>query len=68
MSTVTLLTGRAAPLPGGDTLSGIDKTPVSRPLTLAKLNVLAEGWRKYAVRRLESRRVEDWSARLGGPA
>ncbi|BBU55932.1 molybdenum cofactor sulfurase [Mameliella alba] len=35
---------------------------------IAALDVLAEGWRKYAVRRLESRRVEDWSARLDGTA
>ena len=35
---------------------------------IAALDVLAEGWRKYAVRRLESHRVEDWSARLDGSA
>lgn len=35
---------------------------------IAALDVLAEGWRKYAVRRLESGRVEDWSARLDGTA
>lgn len=35
---------------------------------IAALDVLAEGWRKYAVRRLESRRIEDWSARLDGKA
>jgi MOSC domain-containing protein YiiM len=35
---------------------------------IAALDVLAEGWRKYAVRRLENRRVEDWSARLDGTA
>lgn len=35
---------------------------------IAELDVLAEGWRKYALRRLESRRVEDWSARLDGSA
>ncbi|ABL69537.1 MOSC domain-containing protein [Paracoccus denitrificans] len=35
---------------------------------IAALDVLAEGWRKYAVRRLESHRVEDWSARLDGTA
>lgn len=35
---------------------------------IAALDVLAEGWRKYAVRRLKSRRVEDWSARLDGTA
>lgn len=35
---------------------------------IAALDVLAEGWRKYAVRRLNRRRVEDWSARLDGTA
>ena len=30
--------------------------------------VLAEGWRRYAVRRLESGRVEDWAPRLEGQA
>lgn len=34
---------------------------------LAALDVLAEGWRKYAVRRLDSGRVEDWTKRLDGP-
>ena len=33
---------------------------------MAALEHLPEGWRKYARRRLETRRVEDWSARLGG--
>ena len=33
---------------------------------MAALDVLAEGWRKYAVRRLESGRVEDWRNRLDG--
>ncbi|HWL57235.1 MAG TPA: MOSC domain-containing protein [Paracoccus sp. (in: a-proteobacteria)] len=33
---------------------------------IAALDLLAEGWRKYAVRRLESGRVEDWSPRLNG--
>lgn len=33
---------------------------------IAALDLLAEGWRRYAVRRLESGRVEDWSARLEG--
>lgn len=33
---------------------------------MAALEVLAEGWRKYAVRRLRSGRVEDWSRRLEG--
>ncbi len=35
---------------------------------MAALDVLAEGWRNHAVRRLESRRVEDWSKRLDGTA
>lgn len=44
--------------------------PLNRPELegIAALDVLAEGWRKYAVRRLESGRVEDWSARLDGTA
>lgn len=33
---------------------------------IAGLDVLAEGWRKYAVRRLDSGRVEDWTKRLDG--
>jgi MOSC domain-containing protein YiiM len=33
---------------------------------IAGLGVLAEGWRKYAVRRLDSGRVEDWTKRLDG--
>ncbi|TKA97321.1 MOSC domain-containing protein [Cereibacter changlensis] len=34
---------------------------------IAALDVLAEGWRNYAVRRLDSGRVEDWTKRLDGP-
>lgn len=33
---------------------------------MASLDVLAEGWRRHARRRLESGRVEDWSSRLEG--
>lgn len=33
---------------------------------IAALDVLAESWRKYAARRLESGRVEDWRKRLDG--
>ncbi|MBK4216957.1 MOSC domain-containing protein [Paracoccus caeni] len=33
---------------------------------IAALDVLAEGWRRYATRRLESGRVEDWRPRLEG--
>jgi MOSC domain-containing protein YiiM len=35
---------------------------------IVALDVLAEGWRRYAIRRLESGRVEDWSKRLEGSA
>lgn len=31
---------------------------------MAEINHLADGWRKYALRRLKNRQVEDWSARL----
>lgn len=34
MPDIILLTGRAAPLPGSDKFSGIDKQPVDRPLML----------------------------------
>lgn len=33
---------------------------------IAALEVLAEGWRRYAQRRLDSGRVEDWRPRLEG--
>ncbi|RNF33582.1 MOSC domain-containing protein [Paracoccus methylarcula] len=33
---------------------------------MASLDVLAEGWRRHARRRLESGQVEDWSRRLEG--
>ncbi|MGB3897411.1 MAG: MOSC domain-containing protein [Mesorhizobium sp.] len=33
---------------------------------IAALDVLAEGWRKYAARRLDSGKVEDWNRRLDG--
>ena len=36
--------------------------------TIAALDVLAEGWRRYAQRRLDSGRVEDWRPRLEGKA
>ncbi len=35
-------------------------------MQMAALDVLAEGWKRYARRRLESGRVEDWSKRLEG--
>ena len=33
---------------------------------IATLDILAEGWRRHAQRRLDSGRVEDWSPRLDG--
>ena len=33
---------------------------------MAQIPHLADGWKRYAVRRLENRKVEDWSARLQG--
>lgn len=35
---------------------------------IADLQVLAQGWRRYATRRLDSGKVEDWSPRLEGGA
>ncbi|MFC3169826.1 MOSC domain-containing protein [Paracoccus fontiphilus] len=35
---------------------------------IAALEVLADGWRRHAVRRLDSGRVEDWRPRLEGKA
>jgi len=33
---------------------------------MAEVPHLADGWKRYAVRRLENRKVEDWSSRLEG--
>ncbi|MCX2697333.1 MULTISPECIES: MOSC domain-containing protein [Ochrobactrum] len=33
---------------------------------MANLAHLADGWKRYAIRRLENRKVEDWSSRLEG--
>ncbi len=46
----------------------VDRLNLRELASIAALDVLAEGWRKYAVRRLESGRVEDWSKRLDGTA
>ncbi|RHZ93547.1 MOSC domain-containing protein [Cereibacter sphaeroides] len=46
----------------------VDRMNLAELEGMAALDVLAEGWRNYAVRRLESRRVEDWSKRLDGTA
>lgn len=44
----------------------VDRLNLDELKGMAALDVLAEGWRKYAVRRLESGRVEDWRKRLDG--
>lgn len=46
----------------------VDRLNLDELKGIAALDVLAEGWRKYAVRRLESGRVEDWRNRLDGTA
>ena len=46
----------------------IDRLNLDELKGIAALDVLAESWRKYAVRRLESGRVEDWRKRLDGTA
>lgn len=46
----------------------IDRLNLHELRGIATLEVLAEGWRNYARRRLESGRVEDWSKRLDGKA
>lgn len=44
----------------------VDRLNLAELKAIAALEVLAEGWRKYASRRLESGRVEDWRKRLDG--
>ncbi len=44
----------------------VEKMNLAELKGIAALDVLAEGWRKYAVQRLESGRVEDWNKRLEG--
>lgn len=44
----------------------VDRMNLAELEQIAALEVLAEGWRKYAVRRLASGQVEDWRARLEG--
>lgn len=46
----------------------VDRLNLDELQGIAALDVLAEGWRRYAVRRLESGQVEDWSRRLEGGA
>lgn len=44
----------------------VDRMNIDALSQMAALDVLAEGWKRYARRRLESGRVEDWSKRLEG--
>lgn len=44
----------------------IDRLNIAELQGIAALDVLAEGWRRHASRRLESGQVEDWSKRLEG--
>ena len=44
----------------------VDRMNLAELRGIAALDVLAEGWRKYAIRRLDSGRVEDWNKRLEG--
>ncbi|MTH64499.1 MOSC domain-containing protein [Paracoccus shanxieyensis] len=44
----------------------VDRLNLPELQGIAALDVLAEGWRSYAARRLDSGKVEDWSARLEG--
>ena len=46
----------------------VDRLNLAELQGIAALEVLADGWRRYAIRRLESGQVEDWSKRLEGSA
>jgi len=46
----------------------VDRLNLAELRGIAGLEVLAEGWRRHAVRRLESGRVENWTRRLEGGA
>lgn len=46
----------------------VDRLNRTELASIAGLDVLAEGWRRYAQRRLDSGRVEDWRPRLEGKA
>ncbi|MBP6678256.1 MAG: MOSC domain-containing protein [Paracoccus sp.] len=46
----------------------VDRMNLDELVGIAALDVLADGWRRYATRRLESGRVEDWTKRLEGRA
>ncbi|MEX1826770.1 MOSC domain-containing protein [Luteibacter sp. CQ10] len=44
----------------------VDRLDYASLLAMSELPTLAEGWRRHARRRLESKSVEDWSKRLHG--
>lgn len=44
----------------------VDRLNRAELASIAGLDVLAEGWRRHAQRRLDSGRVEDWRPRLEG--
>ncbi|MDS9466089.1 MOSC domain-containing protein [Paracoccus sp. MBLB3053] len=46
----------------------VDRMNLEELRGIATLDVLAEGWRKYAIRRLENGKIEDWTKRLEGGA
>ncbi len=46
----------------------VDRMNLAELQGIAALELLAEGWRRYALRRLQSGRVEDWTKRLEGNA
>lgn len=46
----------------------VERMNLAELAEIAALEVLAEGWRRHAQRRLDSGRVEDWRPRLDGPA
>lgn len=46
----------------------VDRMKLDDLAHMAALEVLAEGWRRHAARRVDSGQVEDWTARLEGSA
>lgn len=44
----------------------VDRMNLDDLSRMASLDVLAEGWKRYARRRLDSGRIEDWNKRLEG--
>ena len=55
------------PLSRLTTLLYRDKDRYEDLTAMAAIPELAEGWRKLAARRVETRATESWTSRLGGP-